>query len=115
MLSAKIEVKLSMSMRKFRQELAGLLDKGWKAKVGTDGRVRLDPSGLGIIKLDPVMALACDKNNDRIPPGFEEACLILNLPFRTGLRIRAASNNCSEHAKTRWQLLRTLGLKPPTA
>ena len=101
-------------MRDFWRELATLSDKGWKTTMRADGQIRLDPTGEGAVRLNPVMALACDKNNDRIPSDLDEACRILNLSFRTGLRIRAAADDHDGHTRTRWQLFRTLGLKPPT-
>lgn len=104
--------KPPMSIREFWRELANLLDKGWKSSVDPDFKILLDPSGMGIVRLNPVMAVACAKNKDRIPADLDEACRILNLSFRAGQRIREASINYGDHARTRRRLLRALGLKP---
>ncbi len=110
----QVRTKPPMSMRKFWQELADLPDKGWKTCLGADDEILLDPSGMGIIKLNPIMAVACANNKDRIPVDLDEACRILNLSFRAGQRIREASINYGNHRRTRRRLLRALGLKPST-
>src|SRR3989344_2952119 len=112
----QVRTKPPMSMRDFWRELATLSDKGWKTTMRADGQIRLDPTGEGAVRLTPVMALACYKNNDHIPGDLDEACRILNLSFQAGQRIREASINYHgrvEHTKTRQHLLRVL--KPSDA
>lgn len=116
----QVRTKSPMSMKEFWRELAGLLDKGWVAIACREGAgkfdsIRLDWLGKGVIKLNPVMALACEKNRGRIPVDLEESCQILNLSFQAGLRVKNASISHGRHIRIRWQLLRTLGLKPPIA
>lgn len=108
----RVRTKSPMSMKEFWRELANLPDNGWKICLGADSEILLDPSGMGIVRLNPVMAVACAKNKDRIPADLDEACQILNLSFRAGQRIREASINYGKHFRTRRRLCRALGLKP---
>ena len=105
-----------MKVKDFWSELANLPDEGWKTIFGTDGEILLDPSGMGIVRLNPVMAVACAKNKGRLPAGLEEACAFLDLSLTEGKRVvDAATNPRSPHQRTRGKILRALRPKLPPA
>ena len=99
-----------MTEKKLWQELANLRNKGWKVCFGAFDQISLTHDGVSGV-IDPVMALACDKNNYRTPECGNEVIRILDLSDKLYRQVINAAIEFPARSRARQKLIRVLGIK----